>query len=61
MGIKGAVKIERCNEERQQLSKEGENLLRWYEEELGAVTLALSNDSQAACGEYRLFHYLVLL
>ncbi|KAG8924039.1 hypothetical protein FRC02_010683 [Tulasnella sp. 418] len=41
-GIRGILKLDRCQEERVRLFQEGENMIRWYGEALTAVSAALA-------------------
>jgi len=47
-GIRAHLKIERCIEEQKRLGIESDNLCRWFGRELGAVELALLNESSKA-------------
>jgi hypothetical protein len=41
-GIKAQLKLDRCDEERTRLDVEARNLIRWFEEELCTLQLAIS-------------------
>jgi hypothetical protein len=44
-GIRAMLRLKRCEEERQRLGTEADNVLRWYRRELEAILAAISDPS----------------
>ena len=55
-GICAILKVERCIEEQKRLGIESDNLCRWFGRELGAVELALLNESSKSPAQFNIAH-----
>lgn len=55
-GIRAILKVERCIEEQKRLGIESDNLCRWFGRELGAVELALLNESSKSPAQFNIAH-----
>ena len=55
-GIHATLKVERCIEEQKHLGIESDNLCRWFGRELGAIELALLNESSKSPVQFNITH-----